>query len=78
MKLGNTSFNPEAFADVSFDEFVKGYAGKLQGYDIGEAYKALTGRNPVLSNKDGKDSEPVKEVRSVRPSGKRSGSTKGK
>ena len=78
MKLGNISFNREAFADVSFDEFCKGYAGKLQGYDIGAAFQALTGRDPVLSNKDGKDSEPVKEVGSVRPSGKRKRSTKGK
>ena len=78
MKIGNISFTPEAFKDWSFTDFQKGYAGKLQGYDIGEAYKLLTGRDPVINEDDGKTERVVEKTGSLRPDGKRRGGGKGK
>ena len=53
MKIGNTSFNIEAIKGMSFDEFEKTYKGLLNGADLKETYKKITG-------KEGVNSRPVK------------------
>lgn len=45
MKIGNIDFNKDSFENIYFDEFKETYEGKLDGVDIKEAYKELTGRS---------------------------------
>lgn len=41
MKIGNTSFNLESLSNMTKDEFISRYAGKI-GADINEAAKTLS------------------------------------
>ena len=69
-KFGNISFEVESFSNCTWGDFREQFRGKLQGYDIGECYKALTGRDPVIDatiqpvkeKKGGKARKPDKDV----------------
>jgi len=50
---GNTNFNLDAVANMTFDEFSDRYKGKLKGYDLKQAYKEMNG---------GKSIKPVKKA----------------
>lgn len=55
--LGNASFNIEALKDISFDDFLADYAGKLSGYDIKKAYKVITGKDGIIKEPEIEDTE---------------------
>jgi hypothetical protein len=60
VKIGNTSFEPGAFRDYTFDDFKKQYAGLLDGCDISEAFRILTGRSHQPAKQKAKGGKAVK------------------
>lgn len=57
IKLGNISFNSEAFKDVLKEDFIQCYRGQLDGIDIEQAFEIIQKENAKTEIKEEKKTE---------------------
>lgn len=57
-RLGNTDFKEGAAIGCSFDDFCKVYAGKLDFFDIKDAFRILGGK--MTTKAETEETPPVK------------------
>jgi hypothetical protein len=61
MKVGNMHFNLDVLKDVSKEEFIQCYRGKLDGIDINEAYEII--QNELNKDKPKQETKQNKKPR---------------